>query len=231
MTRTQVIALLKKNRTERGVENWNKQGHKGLKSFGIGLTQLRKLAKTVGRDHDLALELWKSDIYDAKVLGALIDEPGRMTRKQAESQLKDAEIGMLAHIYCSCDATLARAPFARDLAVEWMDSKHRVRRRCGYLLLYELAKNTRDEALDDAFFSEYMNRITRTIRKEDNWVKDAMNGSLLSIGKRNARLNKQAISTAKAIGKIEVDYGDNSCEALDVLKHLTTERLQNHLNP
>jgi hypothetical protein len=47
MTKTQVLALLKENRDERGIAHWKKLGDKTgkLKSFGIGLTQLRKLAK------------------------------------------------------------------------------------------------------------------------------------------------------------------------------------------
>ena len=66
MTKTQVVALLKENQNERGVANWKKLGNKTgqLKSFGIGLTQLRKLAKQVGRDHKLAQQLWKSNVYD-----------------------------------------------------------------------------------------------------------------------------------------------------------------------
>ncbi len=60
ITKTQVLALLKENRNERGVANWKKPP-RTLKSFGIGLTQLRKLAKQLGRDHKLAQQLWKSD--------------------------------------------------------------------------------------------------------------------------------------------------------------------------
>jgi len=62
MTKTQVLALLRENRNERGIANWKKRGAKNgkLKSFGIGLTQLRKLAKQVGRNHTLARQLWKS---------------------------------------------------------------------------------------------------------------------------------------------------------------------------
>ena len=50
MTKTQVLALLKENKNERGIANWKKLGSKTgqLKSFGIGLTQLRKLAKHAG---------------------------------------------------------------------------------------------------------------------------------------------------------------------------------------
>ena len=61
MNTNDVFDLLKSHRNERGVLNWEKMGSGkgGLESFGIGLTQLRKLAKTIGRDHELALELWK----------------------------------------------------------------------------------------------------------------------------------------------------------------------------
>ncbi len=80
MTKTQVLALLKENRNKRGIANRKKrEGKNGkLKTFGIGLTQLRKLAKQVGRNHKLALQLWKSATYDAKVIGLLIDDPKQL---------------------------------------------------------------------------------------------------------------------------------------------------------
>ena len=87
MTKAEVMALLKANRNERGQKHWEKlgPGTGGLKSFGIGLTQLRKLAKKAGRDHKLALQLWKSDNHDARIVGLLIDEPKKITREQAEA--------------------------------------------------------------------------------------------------------------------------------------------------
>ena len=89
MTKTEVLALLKENRNERGIEHWKKKGGKPskLKSYGIGLTQLRKIAKQVGRDHKLAQSLWKSNFYDAKVVGLLIDDPKQFTKEQAEAQV------------------------------------------------------------------------------------------------------------------------------------------------
>ncbi len=50
-----------------------------------------------------------------------------------------------------------------------------------------------------------------------------MNTSLLSIGKRNAELHEKTLTAAKAIGKVEVDHGDNSCQVLDIAKHLTSD--------
>ncbi|MCP3962980.1 MAG: hypothetical protein GY719_34505 [bacterium] len=60
MTYDDVIAQLEENRNERGMANWVKLGGgTKLESFGIGLTQLRKLARKVGRDHMLLYELGK----------------------------------------------------------------------------------------------------------------------------------------------------------------------------
>ena len=77
MNTTEVLDLLEANKNDRGIENWGKLGANtgNLKSFGIGLTQLRKLAKQIGRDRDLAMSLWKGDVYDGKVIALLIDDP------------------------------------------------------------------------------------------------------------------------------------------------------------
>ena len=229
MTEAQVIALLEKNKNDRGIEHWKRlTGGKKGRSFGIGLTQLRKLAKQVGKDHDLAMKLRTSDVYDARTIGMLIADPKKLTRAQVEKQV-DGLSWMEAHVFCSCDAPLSNAPFVRDLAVEWAASKDDVRRRCGYLLIAELAKDRKDPTITDAFFEPYIDRIQKTIRKEENLVKDAMNCVIFAAGQRSAALNKKAIAAAKAYWPIEVNYGENTCEPLDVLKHLTGDRIQGAL--
>jgi len=226
MTKTQVVALLKENQDQRGVTYWQKKARE-LKSFGIGLTKLRKLAKQIGRDHKLALQLWKSDIYDVKIIGLLIDDPKQITREQAEQQVEDTNAGLLTHVFASCNSTLAKTPFAFELACDWMDSKDDLRRRCGYTLLYELSKK-KVAGMDDAFLLSRIDHIREAIHDEEMWVREAMNGSLMGIGKRNKKLNQAAIRAVKALVPVDVDYGDdNSCEPIDVLKHLTSDYLKN----
>lgn len=228
MTKTQVLALLKENKDERGIAHWKKQP-RTLKSYGIGLTRLRKLARQVGRDHKLAQQLWQSDFYDAKVVGLLIGDPKQLSREQAEEQVEQLHSGMLSHVFASCDATLAKAPFAFELACDWMESTHDMRRRCGYSLLYELSKKN-PKGMDDDYLLARIDHIQNTIHGEEMWVREAMSGALMGIGKRNRKLNKAAILAAKAIGPVDIDYGDdNSCEPLDVLKHLTSEALKKRL--
>jgi 3-methyladenine DNA glycosylase AlkD len=225
MTKNEVMALLEENTNEKGVAHWQKRPRK-LESFGIGLTQLRKLAKKVGRDHELAQELWASDVYDAKVLGLLIDEPKKVTREQAEEQVEQLHEGMLVHVFASCDATLAKTPFAFDLTREWMESEDPVRRRCAWALQYELSKKN-PKGMDDDFLLDRIEHICTNIHDEEMWVRESMAAALMGIGKRNKELNRAAIRAAKTIGPIDIDYGDdNSCQPLDVLKHLESDYLQ-----
>ena len=225
MTKNEVFALLKENKNERGIAHWEKKPRQ-LKSFGIGLTQLRKLAKKIGRDRDLSRQLWESDVYDARVISLLIDDPKQLSREQAEEQVEDLEDGLLRHVFATCDATLAKTPFAFDLACEWMDSEDVNRRRCGYALLYELSKKN-PKGMDDGFLLGRIDHIQKTIHDEDMWVRESMAGALMGIGKRNKELNGAAIRAARAIGPIDVDYGDdNKCEPVNVLKHLESDYLK-----
>jgi hypothetical protein len=81
--------------------------------------------------------------------------------------------------------------------------------------------------MDDAYFMDRITQIRDTIHDQEMWVKEAMNGALLGIGKRNKKLNKAAIAAVKSIGPVDIDYGpDNSCEPVDVMKHLTSDYLK-----
>ena len=230
MNKTEVMALLKENANERGIAHWKRLAPPGskVKSFGIGLTQLRKLAKKVGRDHRLAKTLWNSDCYDARVIGLLIEDPKAMTREQAEEQVADLRMGQLAHVFASCDAVLPKTPFAAEMADEWMDSDDDMRRRCGFLLLYELSKDKKNAALTDEYFLRRIAQIRETVEGEENWVKDAMMAALMGVGKRNKVLNKAALAAAKAV-KVDIDYGDTGCQVIDVAKHLTAPALKKKL--
>jgi 3-methyladenine DNA glycosylase AlkD len=229
MNKTQVMALLRSHKDERGIEKRRASKPAGLKHFGIGLTTLRKLGKQIGRDHELALKLWESDVYDAKALALLIDDPKKITREQAESQVEKVDVGFLSHIFSSCDASLAKTPFVVELADDWINSKGLERRCCGYGLLYEVSKFTSKKAPENAHFLSHIARIKKSYLKEKPPVHMPMGVALMGIGKRNATLNAAALKVAKAIGPIENPSSGEHCEPLDVAKHLSTERLRKKL--
>ena len=114
-----------------------------------------------------------------------------------------------------------------ELAKEWVENKDSMRRQCGYNLLYELSKKN-PKGMDDDYLLGRIDTIHKRILKEDLGVRGAMAVALMGIGKRNKPLNQAAIRVAKDIGPVDM-YGceaDNHCEPFDVLKHLTSDRLQ-----
>ena len=231
MNHNQVISLLKDNKNDLGIQKWNKRRARAnkLNSFGIGLTVLRKLAKRVGKNHDLALQLWKSDIYDAKIIAILIDEPKQITREQVEMQVEQLNQGHLAHVFSSCGAPIANTPFVAELAVEWTKSKDKIRRSCGYGLLYEISKSKKKSTPDDSFFLNQIEYIRTSFPSETNVVLGSMGGALMGIGKRNAKLNAAALKVAKTIGPIQIEIEGSNCEPFDVAKHLTSDYIKKKL--
>lgn len=231
MEKSEVVDLLEANRDEHGIRNWERLGSAtgGLKSFGIGLTRLRKLAKQIGRNRDLARTLWETDVYDAKVIALLIDDPRRMTRQQAEKQVEELGAGALSHVFASCDATLAKTSFVVALADEWTRSSDTVRRCCGYGLLYEVSKFTGKKAPDERYFLDHIEHISDTIDEESSNVRLSMGTALMGIGKRSAKLNAAALKVAEAVGPIEFESVSGNCEPFDVAKHLKTDRLAEKL--
>ena len=224
MNKSQVHEYLKSNQDARGIAHWEKLQDKtgGLTSYGFGLTKLRKFAKTVGRDPKLARQLWQSKIYEMKVISLLIDDPKTMTIEQAEAQVEQLHGGYLAHVFSSCDATLAKAPFVVELADKWIYSEDPVRRDCGYGLLYEISKSKKKTAPDEEYFLEHIARIEQTYATQPTGALMSMAGALMGIGKRSKTLNAAALKVAVKIGPIDFDP-DGRCDPMDVAKHLTSD--------
>lgn len=229
MTVDQVFAMVEAESSERGVAHWNTRfPDSSLRSLGVGLTRLRKLARKIGRDHALALQLWGSEIYELRVLGLLIDEPRHIRREQAEEQVEHLQEGQLAHVFSSCDASLARVPYVQELAEDWVRSEDPMRQRCGYGLIYELSKARKKSAPSDADFEAWIKRISTEWEQAEIDVRMAMSTALMGMGKRSARLYPQALRLAREIGPIDWD-ATGSCEPFDVVKHLDKASLRQKL--
>ena len=163
-----------------------------------------------------------------KIISLLIDDPNTITIEQAETQVEQLQGGYLAHVFSSCDATLAKTPFVVELADKWINSKDAVRQRCGYGLLYEISKDKRKSAPDEDYFLAHIAHIDKTHPKQTTSTLLAMAGALMGVGKRSKALNAAALKVALQIGPIDFDP-DGSCDPMDVSKHLTSTYIKKKL--
>jgi 3-methyladenine DNA glycosylase AlkD len=84
MTQQQVIETLRALANPANVAGMARYGISPVGALGVPMPILRKMAKELGCHHDLADELWRSAIHEARILATLIDDPGKVTDDQME---------------------------------------------------------------------------------------------------------------------------------------------------
>lgn len=186
----------------------------------MGLTVIKKLAKGMSKDNELAQKLWNSEYLEAKHLACLLSDPKKYEQKELQAMALNAGHWMLTHSFLQ--NVMAKAKNQVSISDEWRSSEIDQLRSCGFGMLYYMVK---DKKISDDYFMPLIAQIQSQLQGESNFVKDQMNTALFAIGKRSADLHKVSLQAAKQIGKVEVDYGDNSCQAMDVVKHLSSDRL------
>lgn len=219
----EVMYRLKSLSDPKAVEGMARYGINPEKNLGVSVSSIRKLAKEIGKDHKLALILWKSGIRDARLLSATIDDPDEVTEAQLESMVLDLNSWDICD-HCCSDIFLSSG-FAHKKALEWSDRDEEFVKRSGFSLMARLA--VRDKNAGDEVFERFLPIIKRETIDERNFVKKAVNWALRQIGKRNKRLNKLAVKTAKEIQKL--DSKSARWIAKDALRELTGEKVQKRL--
>ncbi len=189
--------------------------------YGVSFANLRKMAKQLKIDHALAQQLWTTRNHEAQLLASMIADPVTV-----EESLVDRWISELADRIVTSEFTdfVSKTRFFQAKTEEWLDSEDEWIGRAGWQLLALLAMS--DIELADSYFENHLEVIERDIHTQKNMVRDAMNSALIAIGIRNPALERQALSAAKTIGKVEVDHGETSCKTPDAADYIrrTVER-------
>ena len=167
--------------------------------LGISIAVLRPLAKPYRKNHSLALKLWASGIHEARLLAALIEDPAKVTRAQANRWVRDFDSWDICDQVCG--EVFPYTPFAIEKALQWAAQKAEFVKRAGFVIMARMAVRRKD--LSDDILIEFLPLIRRESSDDRNFVRKAVNWALRQIGKRNPRLCRAAIAEAKAIAKID----------------------------
>ncbi len=215
--------IVKKLRAQGNAKNLAGMVRFGISSkntLGVSMPALRLMAKETGKDHKLALELWQTEIHEARILAGLIDIPELVTKKQMDSWAG----GFDSWDVCDqvCMNLFDKTPFAFDKAKEYAQKDKEFVKRTGFALMASLAVH--DKKAKDSQFVEFFPFIIKASTDERNFVKKAVNWTLRQIGKRNLILNKKAIKVAK-----EIQALDNKAAnwiVNDALRELNSQAIQ-----
>ena len=208
-------------------------GREGMARFGINpdralgvrIPDLRRLAREIGTDHRLALALWRTEVHEARIMASMIDDPAKVTERQVESWVADFDSWDLCD-QC-CGNLFDRLPFAYGKAMEWSGRDEEFVKRAAFALMAWSAVH--DKGAEDRVFLEFLPVIEREADDDRNFVKKAVNWSLRQIGKRNRRLHRAAVASARRLAK----RNDSSAArwiGTDALRELTGEAVLKRLS-
>jgi len=164
-------------------------------AFGVSVYELRRVAKTLGRDHDLALALWATGNHEARLLASMVDDPAQVTEQQMDAWAAAFDS------WDVCDQVTSnlfdKTPYAFAKVHEWSAADDQWIKRAAFATAAALA--VQDKKATDGPFLEILELISREAGDDRNFVKKAVNWALRNIGKRDLRLHAAATATAEAI--------------------------------
>lgn len=178
--------------------------------FGVKVEELKKFQKRIKKDYQLALDLYDTGIYDAMYLAGLIADDLKMTKKDLQHWVDQATCNALCGSTVSWVA--AESLHGWDLAREWIESKKEHVAVTGWATLSSLVGIKDDTELDLAELKRLLLRVQKTLPKEPNRVRYAMNCFVICLGTYVQPLSDLALQTAQKIGEVSVDVGDTSCK-------------------
>jgi 3-methyladenine DNA glycosylase AlkD len=196
----EAIAWLERHGSQKNIVGMKRYGITATRPFGVSVGETKKYATQLGRNHELAQQLWASGRYEARLLAAFVDVPEEVTVGQMNQWANDFDNWAIVDTVCF--HLFDRVPFAWKLVPPWAKAKPEFKKRAAFALLWSLSVH--DKKASDASFLESFPLIERGAEDDRNFVKKAVNMALRAIGKRNAVLNHGAIDTAQRLADSDV---------------------------
>jgi 3-methyladenine DNA glycosylase AlkD len=189
-------------------------------AYGVSVAKIRALSKEIGRNHSMAQELWSSGNHEARILAGMIDSPLEVSEGQMEAWVSDFDSWDVCDL--SCGNLFGKTRLAYGKAVEWSGRKEVFVKRAGFVMMATLA--AQDKQAPDEMFRGFLSMVEKGSTDERNLVKKAVNWALRQIGKRNPRLNKVSVQTARIIQKKNSKAA--RWIAADAIRELTSKEVQ-----
>lgn len=214
MTLHETLATLESMGTAQNRKVYARHGA-GENLYGVSFANLGALKKKIKLDHPLALGLWASGNFDARVLATMVADPDQATAAELDEWVKDI------HGYALADALsrfVATTPLARKKMEQWRQSKQEFTAQVGWHIFALLCM--RADALPDEYVKERLALIEDHIHSAQNRVRHSMNAAVIAIGLRSVEMRELALAAAARIGKVTVDHGETGCQTPDAAAYI-----------
>lgn len=189
------LRWLRRHSSKATLEGMARYGIPSDNAYGVAMKDIKALGKELGTDHALALELWKTGVYEARMLVAFVADPAKLTPAEMDRWCRDFD----NWAYCDtlCFHLFDRSPHAWKKVAQWSGSRGEFEKRTAFALLWSLALHDKEAA--DARFLEGLRLIEKAATDDRNFVKKAVSMALRAVGRRGSAVRMAAVTLAKRL--------------------------------
>lgn len=162
--------------------------------FGVKLGDLRKVAKKIKTNHELALQLWETENIDARLLACLIMKPEDLSTDQLDQLVKSIRFDRVADWVNSY--VVKNHPDKESFRETWMNSDNPMAARAGWNLTCSRVVKSPD-GLD---MSALLDRIESEMGQKHPSAQWTMNFALAEIGINHPSHRERAVAIGEKLG-------------------------------
>ena len=193
--------------------------HGAIDFYGVKISDIKKLIRKTGKDHNLALELYRTGISDAMYMAGLMVDPCKLSQAILEEWVDEAYWYMLSEVTVAGAAAESR--HGLDLARRWIESPSAQRASSGWSIWCNLlAMKSSSPDLDFDEILGLIKRVESTIHSSSNRVRYCMNSFIIAAGSFRPDLTERAYEAAETIGEVKVSMGETSCKVPDACSYI-----------
>ena len=138
-------------------------------NWGVPFIELKKMASEYGKDYSLAIELWKEDIRECKILATLIMPADEMLPEITDIWMEQAKTQEMAEMLAF--NLLQYVNYAPVIAYQWMASELPLYQIAGFQLLARLFANGQEA--NERGINEFLDQASTALQGDNMGVKHA----------------------------------------------------------
>ena len=186
------LESLEQMSTPKDRDNIARFGINARNALGVSMANVQRLAKRLGTSHELAEALWKTGVYEARMVASFVDDPALVTPAQMDRWCRDFDNWGIVDTVCF--KLFDRVPHAWSRLEPWSRKKDEFQKRAAFALLACLALH--DKKTGDEPFLRGLELVEQAAGDDRNFVKKGVSWALRSVGLRNPKLRGAATELA-----------------------------------
>lgn len=164
-------------------------------NWGVPFIELKKMALEYGKDYELAIELWKEDIRECKILATLIMPAEKMLPEITDIWMEQVKSQEMAEMLAF--NLLQHVDYAPAIAYDWIATDKTLYEIAGFQLLARLFANGQEA--NERGINEFLDQAAVALQGDNMGIKHAAANCVLRFADLGEEYEKIARAALRGI--------------------------------